>query len=322
MPQQVRRSWLIIPATKPDLIERSGTFGADVIVFDLEDMVHESRKFEARARIKDGIAQARHGGAEVFVRCDLELLYADLEASVWRGLDGVILPKVSRVDEINDAEEILGRLELERGVVRAALAGEVNEADDARTLDNSLELHLSLENAKGNHDGLALMTASRRIRSVSLGRADLVMDLRPEPSGDLHLLPYLMQRLIIMAKTAGVTPIGAWWQSRSRGMRAGPEVTERAARLGRAAGFKGALCVDPDQVDALNRGFTPTLEEVDTARSIAEAFSDAEAAGRPYAQVGDALIDRAGAGASQACLDWAAECAAREAGKARLAQTV
>ena len=310
--RRVRRSWLIIPATKPDLIERSWTFGADVIVLDLEDMVHDSRKFEARARIKDGIQQARRGGAEVFVRCDLGLLYADLDASVWRGLDGVVLPKITEVRQVLDADETLAQLEAVRGIAKAALAGEVAEADDPRTLESSLELHLSFENAKGNLNVLALLQASPRIRSTSLGRADLVMDLRPEPSGDLHLLSYLMQRHIIAAGAAGVTPIGAWWQDTSRGFRASPEATERAATLGRAAGFKGALCVDPEQVKPLNRGFTPSAGDLRQAQDLVDAFARAEAAGRPCADVKGALIDRATAEAAQGVLDWAQACAARD----------
>src|SRR4051794_25674229 len=80
---RVRRSWLMIPAHRDDLVEQSWTFGADVIVLDLEDLVHERRKQAARDNIRQGIALARKGGAEVFVRCDLEFLHADLEASVW-----------------------------------------------------------------------------------------------------------------------------------------------------------------------------------------------------------------------------------------------
>jgi citrate lyase subunit beta/citryl-CoA lyase len=317
MESSVRRSWLLIPASKPELIERSGSFDADVIVFDLEDLVHDSKKHEARTRIKDGIAIARRAGAEVFVRCDLELLYADFEACVWRGLDGVILPKVTNVGQVVEAEQTLAQFEEKRGVTRAAPAGEVNEADDARTLDNSIELHLAFENAKGNHKAMELIAASSRIRSVSLGRADLVMDLRPEPSGDLHLLPYLMQRLIVVANTAGVAPIGAWWRGDSRGLRATPQATERAARYGRAAGFRGAMCVDPEQVDPLNYGFTPTREEVEHARELVDDFerlpNDAV-----YLRRGDTLYDRAAAQAAQACLTWAAACGQRDAAKAAI----
>jgi citrate lyase subunit beta/citryl-CoA lyase len=259
--QRVRRSWLLIPAYRTDLIDRLDTSGADVVVLDLEDLVHDQRKFEARANIRAGIDRARGGGAEVFVRCDLELLYADLNASVWRGLQGIVLPKVTSVDQIREAEEVLAHFETERGVMQAGLLHEINEFDEPRTTANSLEIHLSLENAEGNQTAVELIESSARIRSVSLGRADLVMDLRGEPNGELHLLPFLLQRLIIVAAVTGVTPIGAWWQATSRGMRDTPDNTERAARLGWLAGCKGGLCVDLEQVAALNAGFTPSIED-------------------------------------------------------------
>jgi citrate lyase subunit beta/citryl-CoA lyase len=195
------------------------------------------------------------------VRCDLELVYADLEASVWRGLQGVILPKVSTVVQIREVEDVLVHFESERGVMQAGLVHEINEFDEPRNIDNWLELHLSLETAEGNHAAAELLVSSPRIRSVSLGRADLVMDLRGEPNGELHLLPFLMERLIIVANSVGVAPIGAWWQANSRGMNASADTTERSARLGWLAGFKGALCVAPAQVAALNRGFTPSEDE-------------------------------------------------------------
>jgi citrate lyase subunit beta / citryl-CoA lyase len=259
--QAVRRSWLLIPADRADLVERCDTFGADVVVLDLEDRVHDARKPVARAGIRDAIERARHGGSEVFVRCDLELLYADLEASVWRGLQGVILPKVTSVEQVREAEDLLAHFEAARGVMQAGLIHDINEFDAPRSLDTALEIHLSVENARGNHTIVDLLQSSGRVRSVSLGRADLVMDLRGEPDGELHLMPFLMQRLILVANAHGVTPIGAWWQASSRGLRANAEDTERSARLGRLAGFKGALCVEPEQVAALNRGFTPLDED-------------------------------------------------------------
>jgi citrate lyase subunit beta/citryl-CoA lyase len=269
--QAVRRSWLLIPGHRSDLVEQANTFGADVVVFDLEDLVHDGRKYAARANVRHGIERARQGGAEVFVRCDLELLYADLEASVWRGLQGIILPKVTAVAQIREAEETLAHFEAARGVMQAGLRHEVNEFDEPRSVENSLEIHLSLENAQGNEAAEELLQSNRRIRSVSLGRADLVMDLRGEPNGELHLMPFLMQRLIIVANATGVSPIGAWWQATSRGMRASPEATLRSAQLGLLAGFRGGLCVEPEQVAALNQGFTPTNEQSAECRARDDA---------------------------------------------------
>jgi citrate lyase subunit beta/citryl-CoA lyase len=281
--QRVRRSWLLIPGHRADLVAQADSFDADVIVMDLEDLVHDGRKPAARENVRSGIERARQGGAEVFVRCDLELLYADLQASVWRGLQGIILPKVTSVAQIREAEDILTHFESERGVMQAGLLHEVNEFDEPRSVDNALEIHLSLENAAGNEAALELLESSRRIRSVSLGRADLVMDLRAEPSGELHLMPFLLQRLVVLANVAGVSPIGAWWQGNSRGMRASAADTERSARLGRLAGFKGALCVEPEQVAALNRGFTPSRSDDADWAAAGQARDDAKRAAAEWA---------------------------------------
>ena len=104
------------------------------------------------------------------------------------------------------------------GVVKPPPVGEVREADDPRGPEQALEIHLSLDTGPGNWHAEELIRASDRVKSISLGRADLVMDLREDPDGDLHLLPYLMQRLIIIANATGVEPVGAWWRATSRGL--------------------------------------------------------------------------------------------------------
>ena len=256
IPRRIRRrSWLIVPAHDDARLADAAASGADVVVLDLQDTVHETRKREARAKIRDAISATRDAGSEAFVRSDVELLYADLDASVWRGLSGVILPGVESADVVRDADAILTEFETKRGIVRPPPIGEVREADDPRGPEQALELHLALDTARANWDAEDLIRASPRVKSISLGPADLTMDLRPEPSGDLHLMPYLMQRLIIIAAALGVEPVGAWWRAASRGMSANPRDTLQAAKTGRLAGFRGAMCMRADQVAALNEGY-------------------------------------------------------------------
>ena len=69
------------------------------------------------------------------------------------------------------------------------------------------------------------------------------------------MMPYLMQRLVMLAGATGVTPLGAWWRAPDRGLLATPENTLKAAQRGRAMGFKGALCLRADQVAALNAAY-------------------------------------------------------------------
>lgn len=320
MADQVRRSWLIVPAHDEAKLAEAALSGADVIVLDLQDMVHETKKHEARARLRDAVPQMCEQGAEVFVRCDIELLYADLHAAVWKGLSGVMLPGVTSVDQVREADELIGALQAERGVVKPPPVGDVLEADDPVSPQQLLELHLCLDTGRGNWDAVELIQASGRVKSISLGRVDLTMDLREEQTGELHLMPYLMQRLIIVANATGVQPIGAWWRGTSRGLVASAEDTLTAARTGRSAGFKGGICMRAHQVAALNQGFTPGAEETAQAQSVIAAFSEARASGAARAVAGGERIDAPRAAIAAGVMALAAACEKRERGRAIVAQ--
>ena len=234
MTKQIRRSWLLVPMSRPDLIARAAKSGADAIVLDLAELVTEADKSKARADFAAAIKTVQAGGAAVFAQVDPTALHDDLIACVWPGLSGIVVIRAESTGEIDEAAARLGKLEAERGIP----AG-------------TLQIIPALETARGNHAAYEICTANPRVSGVTLGRADLVMDLRGEPSNELHL----MQRLIIVATAAGVTPIGAWWRAPDRGLLATAENTSAAALRGRAIGFKGAMCLAAHQVEPLNRAY-------------------------------------------------------------------
>jgi citrate lyase subunit beta / citryl-CoA lyase len=241
---------------------------------------------------------------------------------VWRGLSGVMLPGVTSLAQVQAADSLLAALQAERGVVKLPPVGEILEADDPVSPEQALELHLCFDTGRGNWDAVEIIQASPRVKSMSLGRADLVLDLREEPSGDLHLLPYLMQRLIIIADATGVQPIGAWWRATSRGLVASYDDTLAAAITGRQAGFKGGLCMRAHQVAALNKGFTPTAEEIAHAESVLAAFAAARVNGGASVRQDGTGLDASHAAIAANLIAWAAACTGREQGRATVvAQT-
>jgi citrate lyase subunit beta/citryl-CoA lyase len=302
MSEQVRRSWLVVPMSKTEQITRAPRSGADVIVLDLVEFVAEQHKPAARECAQAAIRTAQAGGAEVFAQVDPELLVADLHACAWPGLTGVIVSRLESAQQVADVDGLLAELEAKRGI-----------------LHGTLEIVAALETARGNHAAYDIGRASSRIRGLTLGRADLIMDLRPEPSGEIHLMPYLMQRLITVARALGVTPIGAWWRAPARGLLAGPDDTYHAARRGRAIGFTGSLCIDVKQVEHLNRGFTPDASEARAAQELMTAYRAGVARGVALVEQGDRFVDRGAATQAQALLDRAAACAARDREKAEMA---
>jgi citrate lyase subunit beta/citryl-CoA lyase len=236
MSNKPQRSWLVIPASSADAIAQAATSGADVIVLDLVEFVSDERRPPAREKIRAAIDVARARGATVYVQTDPQNHEVDLRACVGAGLSGIMVARAESAAQIATIDELLLLLEKDRGFA-----------------PRSLSMALALETARGNQDAYDIARVSPRVRALTLGRADLVMDLRPEPSGEIHLMPYLMQRLIIIARALGVTPVGAWWRAPDRGLLATAENTLQAARRGRATGFKGALCLRADQIEPLNK---------------------------------------------------------------------
>jgi citrate lyase subunit beta/citryl-CoA lyase len=298
MRETIRRSWLLVPMSQAAHLAQAPQSGADVVVLDVVEFVADQDKPAARDHVQAAIVPAQSGGAEVFVQVDAALLYADLHACVWPGLCGVVISRLESPAQVEEAETLLSQLEARRGL-----------------LPGSVEIVAALETASGNHAAYEMSNASQRIRSLTLGRADLIMDLRPEPSGDIHLLPYLMQRLIAIAYATGAVPIGAWWRAPARGLLATPEQTYEAALRGRAIGFKGAFCVQAGQVDALNRAFTPSDAEQAQARQLLSTYQASLAQGSAVAVQEDRLLARATATQAQTLLALAAACTARDQSK-------
>ena len=293
--KKIRRSWLLVPASNPERIGTAHLSGADIVVLDLAELVPEADKPLARETIEAAIQRVKAGGAEVFVQVDPKLVYADLRASVWPGLTGIVIARMVSPQQMKEAHHLLDRLEEERGL-----------------LPNSLEIVAALETAQGNHQGYQIAATSPRVWGLTLGRADLVMDLRPEPSGEIHLMQYLMQRLITLSNAVGAVPLGAWWREPDRGLLATPENTYAAGFRGRAIGFKGSMCINEEQVGPLNQAFTPTDFEVSAAGSLLDAYRDGTAQGMAAVKWDERLIDRGAADQAQALINLGAACAMKD----------
>lgn len=237
MANSLRRSWLLVSPLAENWFRDALNHRPDVLVVDLTGIVSESRKRQAQ-NLARNVMREGVGDTLVFAQVDKEYLSSDLESVVWPSLAGVIISRLATSNEVLVCDRELVRLEQGRGLE-----------------SNSLKIVASLDNAQGNHNAMEIATSSKRLWGITLGRVDLEMDLGPEPSGEIHLMPYLMQRLIIIARATRLNPLGAWWRVPARGLVATPADTFQAAVRGRVLGFKGSLCARGSQVAALNEAY-------------------------------------------------------------------
>lgn len=269
----IRRSTLILPVNVPRFVEKAHLRGADAVMLDLEDAVPPREKDAARRRIPASIPLVARAGAEVFVRVnhDPAMLAEDLEAAVHPGLDGICFPKTEAAEDVERLDGEIARLERDRGIA------------PGRT-----EIALLIESPRGLLNLEAIVVASQRVRTVSLGPEDYCLTLGVEPSADGIELLYGVSKVVTVCKASGISPMGLL------GSIAGFQdlaAFERAAARARNLGCEGASCIHPDQVAVLNRVFSPAPEKVEYARAAVEAFEEGLKRGTASVNVAGAMVD-------------------------------
>ena len=294
----VRRSNLMVPVTDADLVSHAWRHNADAITLDLEDGVAAARKTEARGLVKAAVVPAGQGAAEVFVRVNKSCLQADLEASVWPGLRGIMLPQVESAAEVMEAAEIVTALERQRGIVVGALC-----------------FIVLLESARAVWDIRTIITASPRITQVGLDERDLADALGIVPLSDYDPFVYARGRLAAEATAAKVNPIGmAYPLSALPREMPEPEIHTLATKA-RNLGMKGVICPYPSWVAPVNAAFTPTAELVTWNKRVREAFAAGVAAGTAAVPLDGKMIDVPVDEWAIVVLATAEACAARDAEK-------
>ncbi|WP_037572845.1 HpcH/HpaI aldolase/citrate lyase family protein [Phaeacidiphilus oryzae] len=238
------RSWLYVPATRPDMLAKAMAGEADAVVLDLEDAVPAARKEEARRFA----ARAVRGEwpKPLWVRINpvrSPVGTADLEALAGLSPDGLRLPKCEAPDEVAAV----------RRYVEAPL-------------------HVLIESALGVEEAFRLALADPAVRLLSLGEADLRADLRVRSSAGLD---WARDRIVNAARAAGLdSPVHSVWTdvADTEGLAADTEAA-------RDRGLYGRSVVHPRQIATVNRVFSPRGEEVAQAHRLIRSLHTADGEG-------------------------------------------
>lgn len=261
-----RRSLLFTPGDRPERLRKAPASGADVLVFDLEDAVAPARKAEARAAVRDVLADPEFDpDAEVCVRVNPTTVAADDDLDEVLGpdarLDSVMLPKVDGPDDV----ETLARLLDEHGWTLPVIA--------------------LVETAAGilHAEAIAEATATD---ALFFGAEDLSADLGATRTPEGDEVGYARQHVVLVAAAAGVDAIDTVYTDIDdlEGLRA---ETRRAVQLG----FDGKPAIHPDQVEVINGAFVPDDEALSWARRVLDAHREADADDRGVFAVDGQMID-------------------------------
>lgn len=267
-----RRSVLFVPASNSRALEKSLALAADCVIYDLEDSVAPDTKIAARDALIAHFASHPKVEFERIVRvntADTQWGEADIMASAKIGADAVLLPKVERPQDVIHAANLL-------------------DGSDAAL---SLRIWAMIETPRGilNADEIALLghRSAARLGCFVVGPNDIALatGVRPQ-AGRPYLIPWLMQ-IILAARAGGIDVLdGVYNDFRDS---AGFEAECLQAAL---MGFDGKTLIHPAQIDAANRAFSPSDEQLAHARAVIEVFSKPENADKGVVSLDGQMIER------------------------------
>jgi citrate lyase subunit beta/citryl-CoA lyase len=268
------RTYLFVPADRPERIAKALASGADAVIVDLEDAVAPEAKSRARQALavwlEDQASQAARAappppassGAEplplprpipLFVRVNsasTSWFQDDLRVCALPGVNGVVLPKAQTLDEL--------------AAVRAGAPQRV--------------LLPLIETAVGVQAAVTLAGAPgvQRLVFGSLDlQADLGIEAQADADGDEEALLAFRSHLVLASRLGG---LAAPVDGVSTALQDDVLVQRDTARA-RRLGFGAKLCIHPKQVNAVHRGFAPSAEDVAWAHRVLQAYEAAQQAG-------------------------------------------
>ena len=294
----IRRSNLMISATDARSIQSAWQHDADAITLDLQDGIPRSMIETARDSLGQSIAHAGRGAADVFVRVNSEFLYSDIQAGVWPGLSGIVLPGVDSARLVAEADEYLAEFERRRGVAVG-----------------TVEITLSVETAAGVWNIRDIIAASPRVKQVGIDEAALAANLGIVQNTALDPFVYARGRLCIEATAAGVQPVAVVDPTGRAPDDLPYDDKFQTATDARNLGFKGLVCLNPSWISAVNAAFTPTESLVDYYRQVRDVFAQALAAGTAAAPFAGRMIDVPVDERAKDVLALSEACTARDAEK-------
>ncbi|MGZ8154627.1 MAG: HpcH/HpaI aldolase/citrate lyase family protein [Burkholderiales bacterium] len=283
------RSLLFVPANRADMLAKAPSYGADALLFDLEDSVPVAEKAKARGLAREFIGRHK-ATSTIYVRVNAlhtGMLQEDLDAIALDGLTAIRLSKAESAEAIHTVDALLTELERSRGLQQGTIG-----------------ISPSLESAKGVWFAYEILSASPRIRSVTAGTAqdgDLQTDLGYVWSAEGNEVLYVRSRILLAARAAGVEHVldGSYANVRD------PEGLRICCEAARKLGYRGKSAIHPNQIETVNRIFTPSAEELDYYRRVVEAFDAALARGSAATTVDGKLVDYAMAAMAKRVMAWA-----------------
>jgi citrate lyase subunit beta/citryl-CoA lyase len=252
----LERSFLFVPADRPERFAKALATRADRIIIDLEDAVAPDAKAAAREILVNWLEGA--GASNVMVRVNaVATPWHDDDMRAIAGLAQVVGLMLSKAEAVDAIAETRAKLSKNKSLVGL------------------------VETVRGVAD-LRAVAGTPGLSRLAFGTVDFCLETGIEGQGPE--LDFVRTQLTLESCLAGLpAPI----EGVTVDIKAA-DILETDIARARRYGFGGKLCVHPSQVDPINSGFSPSADRIDWARRVIEAAKS----GAGAVTVDGKLVDR------------------------------
>lgn len=271
--ERLRRTMMFVPGNNPAMVKDAGIYGADSIMFDLEDAVSLAEKDAARYLVYEALRTVDYGEAELVVRVnglDTPFFENDIKMMVKANVDVIRLPKTESAEMINQLVAAVEQAEKEFG-------HEIG----------STNVMAAIESAMGVVNAYEIASASDRMIGIALSAEDYTTDMKTHRYPDGQELLYARNVILHAARAAGIAAFDTVFTNMDD--EAG---FYRETELIHQLGFDGKSLVNPRQIEMVNKVYQPSEKEILNAQNVIEAIEEARQKGSGVISMNGQMVDR------------------------------
>ena len=255
-----RRALLYVPGDDWKKITKALTLSVDCICMDMEDGVAINQKAEARTIIAKALQELDFGASEKLARINAVgsgLEEDDIQAVLPHRPDGIVIPKIESLEQIQWGSLIIESAELDNGWPV-----------------NSVRMLVGVETAKGILN-LKEIASHPRLDGIIFGGEDFAASIGATRTEEATELLYARQAVVTACAAYGLQAIDIVTIDFKD-----IERVRREAEIGAGLGFSGKQIIHPNQVGPVQEAFTPADDVISYARRLVDAFDIHQSEGK------------------------------------------
>ncbi|CAK7015650.1 MAG: Citrate lyase subunit beta [Desulfovibrio sp.] len=274
--EKLRRTVMYAAGNNAGLLRDATIFGADSVIYDVEDSVNVFEKDSARQMIFHALTRLPRL-CEVGVRINhISTPWGadDLAMLLPAKPDYIRLPKGETGDEIRELDAVITKAEKENGFE-----------------SGSIKIMVSIESPRGLRNAYEIASASPRMIGIAIGGEDFSTSIKADKTKGNDITAgrelFVARSLIVFAaREAGVQAIDSVFSDLND-----EEGLVRETLLVKELGFDGKSCVNPRQINAIHSVFTPKEKDIAYAYRVLDVYEEAKSKNSGVIALDGKMID-------------------------------